>query len=107
MDKAEKRKLINDITTYTMYFLDIIDVLKRAENYKLRQHIKLSNQGLSKMINQGINSTAIVIRNAMIYEKFLEQKKLKKEAMEFMQEIMDEIVVMQEEGKKYKERLKK
>lgn len=99
MNKAEKRKLIGTITTGIKNFLDLLDTTKQAANYNKRQHIKLSNQELAEMINQGTDSICIVIRNSIIYEQFLKMKGLKEESLKFMQGICDEIMVMQEEGR--------
>lgn len=99
MEKEEKRKLIKEITLMTMNLYDIVDTIQKAENYKKKMSLMLSNQEIAFKIKQGIGSIGMVMRNSMIYEKFLESKGLKGEAMEYMQEICDEIAIMQKEGR--------
>lgn len=99
MDKTERRKLIANITKGINCFLGVIDIIKKAANYKSRQYIQLSNQELAEGIRQGEDTVCTMIRNAFIYEKFLEMKGLREESLEFMQKILDEIMVMQKENK--------
>ena len=99
MDKEKKRKLIGNITKGISCFLGVVDIIKQAQKYNTRQNIQMSNQELTEYIKQGEDAVCAMIRSAFIYEKFIDMKGMKEESLEFMQEVLDEIVVMQEKGR--------
>jgi cystathionine beta-lyase family protein involved in aluminum resistance len=94
-----KQELIKKIRDTSEYFLDIINLIERAATYKTRQHIKLSDVEIKDIIKNGTHAMIVIITNSLCYEEFLETKGLDKEALAFIQEIIDEFQALTKEKK--------